>query len=370
MNPVLQRLVRRPTFPPALILPTVIMLIFSFFALSAATDPQRVMPVVSLGIVDLDSASPAPIGPRLAAGLDQALPMSVVSFAAEADGRRALDEGDVVALLVIPEGFAASLGQGTPATLPIIVSQHLSQLEGQLVTTLPVQLQAVIGGAVSALAGGAANPPPAPMVTVVPEFLHAAPNPTALVAPAVMLQATWLAGFVGALLVFITTRGERTREAALTVSMFRSVVPLVATALASLVLAIVVSWTTGLWGSVFVIWGVVWVSAAAVALLFLGLFSLLSFAAIVIVLPTVFYQAALAGAQAPIAALPDWLRWAADAVPFSAVVEGYRWALIGGPDSWNPWGTMLIIAAIGLALVWIGTFVHARLRRVTIAAAT
>ena len=51
-----------------------------------------------------------------------------------------------------------------------------------------------------------------------------------------------------------------------------------------------------------------------------------------------------------------------------AEIKGYRWALIGGPDGWNPWGTMLILMAAGIALVWLGTFLHARLRPVTLAA--
>ncbi|MCW5696380.1 MAG: ABC transporter permease [Bauldia sp.] len=360
--------VRRPTFRPAIMLPSAIVLIFSLFTLSAATDPQRVLPVVSVGIVDLDADSPAALGTRLAAGLDAALPMAVIPFAAEATARGALDEGDVAAVLIIPSGFSAAVAAGDAIRLPVLASQHLSQIESQLATTLPAQLQAVIGGAVAGLASGG-EAPAAPTIVVAPELLHAAPNATALVAPPTMLQATWLAALAGSILLFLTTRGDRRREAALPVAILRSAVPPVAFAIAGLVLAFVVCWTTGLWSSFLALWATVWISATGVALLSMGLFSVLGFFAIVILLPTVFYQAALAGAQAPIAALPDWLGWAADLFPFHAVIEGYRRVLIGGPDGWSPWGTMLVVAASGLALIWIGTFLYARRSPVPIAPA-
>ena len=363
MHAIIERLRTSPFFAPAIAAPILIAFIFSFFSLSAAPDPERIAHSVTLGIVNLDAGAPGlpiKIGEQLVAGLSANAPFGTAAFTAEADGRAALEAGDVTALLVLPETFTASVAAKGPVPIKIVATQHLSGAETQFGAVLPTQLQFAINTALGQIAqrmGGT----PSPVVAAETEVLHTSPNAPASLAPFVVTSAMWLAGLVGGLMVLLASRGAADAATAPAFATVRSIQPLVVTLLSSLVLALVVSGATGLWGSFVALWLVLWVLAYAIAILALGLFALFDFWALVVILPLVFYQGAINGAQLPVAAGPDWLRWLSEALPFDAPVMAVRSLLIGGPD--GGWLTAaLLSAATGLVLVWAGTLLWARMR--------
>ena len=92
----------------------------------------------------------------------------------------------------------------------------------------------------------------------------------------------------------------------------------------------------------------------AASWLLAGLFALFRMFALILVLPIVFYQGAIGGTQAPVAAAPKWLRNIAEAIPFDAVGEIYRGAIIVGTGDF-PATTILLTAGIGLLLIWLGS---------------
>jgi hypothetical protein len=178
-----------------------------------------------------------------------------------------------------------------------------------------------------------------------------------------MTFATWLASFVGAMMLFIATRPERGPETMVPVGLVRSVLPILAPALAALALALVVATALGTWSIFLSLWLTIWLAIAALTLLIGGLFAIFGLWSIIVILPVVFYQGALSGAQAPIGAAPDWLRAAGEALPFDRLSIAYRSLVIGGPETAVPVGLLLAVAVAGLALVWLGTWFHRRVWR-------
>lgn len=363
MHAIIERLRASPFFAPAIAAPILIAFIFSFFSLTAAPDPERIAHSVTLGIVNLDAGAPGlpiKIGEQLVAGLSANAPFGTATFADEAAGRAALEAGDVTALLVLPETFTGSVAAKGPVPVKIVTTQHLSAAQTQLGGVLPTQLQFAINTALGQVAqrmGGAAGP----VVAAETEVLHASPGAAASLAPAIVTSALWLAGLVGGLMVLLASRGAADAQTAPAFATVRSIQPLVVTLASSLVLSLVVAGTTALWGSFLALWIMLWVLAYAIAILALGLFAVLDLWALVVILPLVFYQAALNGAQLPIAAGPDWLHWLSESLPFTAPVMAVRSLLIGGPD--GGWlGSAILAAVTGLVLVWAGTFLWARMR--------
>jgi hypothetical protein len=146
------------------------------------------------------------------------------------------------------------------------------------------------------------------------------------------------------------------------VAMLRTVLPIVVAGIASLSLAFIVAGTTALWSDFFGLWLMAWLATAAIMLVIGGLFSLLEFPAILIALPVVFYQTAVSGAQAPPDAAMTWIGWLGDVLPLHELVVGYRTILIGGPDGGVPIGTAFVALLVGAGLIWVGTWVHVRMR--------
>jgi ABC-2 type transport system permease protein len=375
MEEVLQRIREHQMLRPAIAAPIAIMIIFSLFNLTAAPDQSRVPAAVTLGIVNLDEGAPgtpAPVSEQLVAGMQAGLPVGSARYADAAVARTALDDGEISAFLVFPAEFSRQvLSQGS-VDVSFVASQHLSLAETQLAGTLSRQLQASLSAAIAGIrlanatggapeggAPGAAAPPPGANVTV--EFLYAATTPAALSAPFVMTFATWIAAFVGALMAFLATRPVKGPETTVPVSGVRTILPIAVTGVASLALAVTVAWTTDNWDEIVAIWLFAWLASAALTLLIAGLFAVLSFFAILVVLPAVFYQSALSGTQIPVEAAPDWLRSIADALPFSELGTGYRALVIGGPDGSMPILLLIVTAVIGVALIWAGTWFYHRL---------
>lgn len=379
MDKTLARIRANPLFRAAIAAPIAIMLIFSLFNLTAAPDQERLPASISLAIVNLDEGLPQQplLSEQLLSGLAENVPANARRFDDETAAMDALEEGDVSAILIVPGDFSAAvMGEG-PVTLRLVGSQHLSRSETQFTAGLAGQIEGAISSAVAGIRLAAATgefPPaagaalPGPTAIVESDFLYEANNAAAISAPFVMTFATWLAAMVGGLMAFLATRGEKDPATFAPVALVRTAVPLIVPSVASLVLALVVAWTTDNWGELFVLWLFAWLATSALMLLVSGLFSIFGVAALLLAIPAVFYQAALSGTQAPTAAIPDWLQSVADAVPFDALGTAYRSIVIGG-DASLPVLLSLSTGVLGIALIWVGTWLHTRFTRTAAGAA-
>jgi hypothetical protein len=363
MHALVRELRGSPFFRGAIVAPVAIMFFFSFFALSAAPDPDRMAKAITLGIVNLDEGAPMlpiKVGDQLIAGLAGNAPFATRALESEEAGRAALDAGEVSALLILPAEFTRAVAQrgAVPVPIKVVTSQHLSAAEAQMAAAIPGQLQLGINTALATMAR-AFGIQGAPTVEASVETLHVSRGGAASLAPVIATQAIWLAGFVGALMLFAATRQAHAPASAL--SAVRSLLPAVSTGIASLVLALTVGWATGQWSALPALWGVGWLAAYAVTIMALGAFSVAGFWAALVVLPLAFWQPVLSGAQMPLAGAPEWLSAIGEAAPFHVLPAMFRSILIGGPDhaflSAAGWA-----ALIGLALVWGGTYAWSMIR--------
>ena len=146
------------------------------------------------------------------------------------------------------------------------------------------------------------------------------------------------------------------------VAAVRTLLPIATVGVGTLFAILVVGFYADLWAGFFAPWFYLWLVGLAAAWLFMGLFSVFSFFAIVVALPLAFYQGPIAGVIAPAAAAPGWLAWVADIMPLDDLMFGMRAILIGGPDGAVPLGTVFVVLLVGLALIWAGTAGHAMRR--------
>jgi len=346
-----------PILRVALAVPVLIMFVFSFFNLSAPLDQQRAIGALDVGLVNADEGvGPMVLSENLTGAMGAALPFTLVSLSDEDAGRAALDAGTISALVLIPADFTQAATTGGPISLRVIGTQHLSAVESQFGAMLGGQLQAGVSAALAQALAPLGRTPPA--VIVESEMLHSAANATTLMAAPIMVFAIWVAGLAGSAALFAATRALAVSRGAATVAWLRTLPPAAVTGLATLLLALTVAWLTGQWGGFFALWLLSWLAAYAVTVLFGGLFASIGLWALILIVPTVFYQATLSGAQAPVAAAPDWLAWFGEALPFSALPEALRSVLIGGPV-----GPLVPVASltalIGVALIFAGTYLWA-----------
>lgn len=350
-----------PLLRAALVLPVAIMLIFSFFNLSATIDPQRAMGQLRAGIVNLDEGmGPVRLTDRLLEGMQANLPFAATAFDEETAGRAALESGEVSALVIFPADFTRSATGGGPIVVEVVGTQHLSIVEGQLGTMLAPQLQAGMSAALGQAMSAMGRTPP--QVMVQSSLLHEAPNQTALMAPAISVFAIWVASLVGAVVLYFATRPMVGTEGALRVASVRAFLPFAVVGVATFLLTLVICWLAESWDAFVALWAVTWLAGYAVTALLLGLVALFTGWALVVIVPLVFYQAALSGAQAPVAAIPDWLRPLGEALPFSVLPAGLRSVLIGGPDGgFVAVGIATLI--IGVVLIFAGTYLWRAMNR-------
>ncbi len=357
-----EELRHNPIMRAALVVPVVIMFLFSFFSLSAPLDAQKAMAGLSVGIVNLDTGmGPLKLSDRMMDAMGERLPFGVTPFDSAEAGRAALEAGDVAALITVPADFSSAATSGGTINMLLTATQHLTPVETQLGNMLGQQLQA---GAASAMAQ--APLPIKPTLTVTTEYLHEAPNQSATLAPAIATFAIWVGSLAGGVMLFLATEQARAGLGASRVAGMRIAVPLVVSGVASLVLALVIAWLGESWGGFMPLWLVLWAGVYAVGLLIGGLLSVFKLWALLLILPLVFYQNLLAGGQAPVSAAPDWLRWLGEALPFHALPDALRSVLIGGPGGafWPAAGWTVLI---GVVLIVLGTYVWSAVKRNTVA---
>ncbi|MCK4860528.1 MAG: hypothetical protein KAS85_01270 [Rhodobacteraceae bacterium] len=357
MLEVLRNLRAHPMFRAAMIVPTSIMLIFSVFNLTAPPDPARQAASFQLGIVNQDKGSifpPIKVSEKVLEGLLGNLPFTVTHIVTTNAARDALEQGDVAAVLIFPETFTKTAMSSEQVEFEIWNSQHLTIAETALGAQLPTMLQLGMSAAVASMreALAAGRLPTAEMpVTAKIETFNKAQSGASLVAPFVMTSATWLAAMVGAIMLFLATKGVPYGASK---ALVRTIVPVISLGLASLALAGVVSLTIGD-GSLFLpVWMTVWGAAVCIGWLINGLFAIFGMWSLIAVLPAAFYQPAIGGVQAPITAAPEWLSSIAEVLPFDQLGATYRSIILGG-GSGIPVTQFVWVGLNGLVLIWLGS---------------
>ena len=157
----------------------------------------------------------------------------------------------------------------------------------------------------------------------------------------------------GALLLALSTRGLARGGAAV----IRTVLPVISLGVAALVISGVVAGATADWGLFVPVLLAVWPTALALGWLMTGILALIGPIALLVLLPVVFYQSALGGVMAPVAAAPAWLARVGEAVPFDAVGAFYR-GVIHGTGTSMPVDWLGGAAVLGVALIWLSAVVR------------
>ncbi|MBV7380298.1 YhgE/Pip domain-containing protein [Maritimibacter dapengensis] len=361
MKQLMHSFLSAPTARPALIVPALVMIVFSLFTLTAPMDPARSAASITLGIVNEDAGLPMPpikVSERMLQGLSGQLPFQTQAFDSRADAEAALAAGDISVVLHFPEDFSQNAMRGDQAVFDIVTGSHLTvaevQVTQQLQQMLPAAMSAGVASMKLAISQGqmpSGQMPVAANVTALGEPADMA----AVQAPFAMLYTTWLASFVGAVMMTLATRGRADRG---TMATTRSVLPVLSTGLAALCLALVVGFTVD-WGAALPAWLAVWPTALALTWLLTGLLSLLGLWVIVLILPLVFYQSAIGGVMAPTAAAPAWLADTIGALGLDQIGAAYR-AAVHGMGAAYPLVLIATIAILGLALIWIKAALPAR----------
>ena len=352
---------RSKLFKPAIMVPTMIMLIFSLFNLTAPTDPVRTASAFNLGVVNQDEGltfPPMNLATIAMEGIAGSMPFTVTALDDPEIARAALESGDVATVILFPADFSKLAVSDKNFSIEIWNTQHLTVAETQMASQLPMMIQMALSSGVSnlRLAMSKGQMPSLDLtVTANVETLHRAENTATLPAPFVMTFTSWLAAMVGTILLFLAT----SQMASLNRAYIRTLVPVMTMGLASFVLALVVVSTTLQWEQFIGIWLNVWIVSLCLVWLFMGIFELVGLWSLIVILPTVFYQSVLGGSMAPVAAAPDWLREIGEIIPFDSIGAAYRGVMYdagaGLPFIW-----LLSAALIGIILIWGSAIIRSR----------
>ena len=362
MSATLARLKENHLFIPAMIVPSLIMLVFSLFNMTAPLDPERAASVFSLGVVNQDeglTSSPIRVSSRMLGGLGENLPFKISEFKTIDLARAALEAGEIAAVVVFSPEFSKNAIGDENFEIEIWNAQHLSVSETGMATQLPMMIQTAMSGGVAnlRLAFAKGQPPTGGfLVTAKVTTLYETDSPARLIAPFVMTFTTWFAAFVGALLLFRATRSDLDPKE---MAGFRTLLPVINLCGASFILAIVIAAATGDWGLLIPVWWNVWLVAVCLGWLMGGLFAVFGMISILVILPLTFYQSALGGAMIPVAAAPGWLRVIGEMVPFDTLGAAYRGVIHGAGFS-LPLIWLGGAACVGLVLIWSAGLISAR----------
>ena len=358
---LIHRFLSAPLARPAMIVPTVIMLVFSVFTLTAPMDPARLAPAITLGIVNQDEGLTMPpirISERMLSGLSGQLPFQTRAFDTTEAAQAALAAGEVSVVVGFPPDFSKRAFAGQQASVDIVTAPQVTvaeaQIAGQLERLLPAAMSAGVASMKLAMASGQMPTGEMPVVANVTRL--GADEPAAAgQAPFVMLYTTWLAAFVGAMMMTLATRARPDRG---TVAVTRTLLPIAITGVASLALSLIVGATVG-WAVLIPTWLAVWPTTLALTWFFVGLLSVLGLWMVAVILPLVFYQSAIGGVMMPAAAAPDWLGAITGWAGLDQVGAAYR-GVVHGMALPYPVTLIAIFAVVGLCLIWLRTLMPVR----------
>ena len=348
-------------FKPAIMVPAMIMLIFSLFNLTAPADPVRTAAAFNLGVVNQDEGltfPPMKLASLAMEGIAGSMPFTVTVLDDPEIARSALESGDVATVILFPADFSRLAVGDKNFSIEMWKTEHLTVAETQMASQLQMMIPMALSNAVAnlRLAMSKGQMPSLDLtVTADVKTLHSAENTATLPAPFVMTFTSWLAAMVGTILLFLAT----SQMASLNRAYVRTLVPVMTMGLASFVLALVVVSTTLQWAQFIGIWLNVWIVSLCLVWLFMGIFELVGLWSLIVILPTVFYQSVLGGSMAPVAAAPDWLREIGEIIPFDSIGAAYRGVMYdaggGLPFIW-----LLSAALIGIILIWGSAIIRGR----------
>ena len=344
---------RSELFKPAIMVPAIIMLIFSLFNLTAPADPVRTASAFNLGVVNQDEGltfPPMKLATMAINGISGNLPFNLMELDNPEIARSALEAGEVATVIVFPEDFSKLAVGDKNFSIEILKTQHLTVSETQIASQLPMMIEFALSSAVAnlRLARSKGQMPSLDLtVTADVDTLHSAESTATLPAPFVMTFTSWLAAMVGTILLFLAT----SQMARLNRAYIRTLVPVMTMGLASFVLALVVAFTTSQWDQFIGVWLSVWIVSLCLVWLFMGIFEVAGIWSLVVILPAVFYQSVLGGSMAPIAAAPNWLREIGEIIPFDSIGVAYR-GVIYNTGGGLPFIWLLSAALIGIILIW------------------
>ncbi len=353
---------RSSLFKPAIIVPTVIMLIFSIFTLTAPSDPVRIASSFKIGIVNKDIGPSLPlVSTQAIKTISKALPYRVTLFKDTDTAREALTNGNVATVITFPENFTRLAFSNKSLAIDILNSQHLTIAETQMANQIPSIIQMALSNFISSLRlSKTSNQKPSTGMLVMTnvEKLFIAKSLASISAPFVMSFTTWMASMVGSILLFLGTRQMPLHRRAYV----RTIVPIMVMGFASFCLTTVIILTTLQWEIFLIAWLSVWLVCLCLTWLFLGVFEIIGLSALIIILPIVQYQSVLSGSMMPISAAPDWLERIGTAIPFDSLGEAYR-AIIFDSGGSLPFAWLLGAASVGIILSWGSAIFKGRMKR-------
>ena len=348
-------------FKPAIMVPAMIMLIFSLFNLTAPADPERTAAAFNLGVVNQDEGltfPPMKLASLAMEGIAGSMPFTVTVLDDPEIARSALESGDVATVILFPADFSKLAVGDKNFSIEMWKTEHLTVAETQMASQLQMMIPMALSNAVANLRPAMSKgqmPSLDLTVTADVKTLHSAENTATLPAPFVMTFTSWLAAMVGTILLFLAT----SQMASLNRAYVRTLVPVMTMGLASFVLALVVVSTTLQWAQFIGIWLNVWIVSLCLVWLFMGIFELVGLWSLIVILPTVFYQSVLGGSMAPVAAAPNWLREIGEVIPFDSIGAAYRGVMYDAGEG-LPFIWLLSAALIGIILIWGSAIIRSR----------
>ncbi len=133
---------RSKLFRAAIIVPTVIALIFSIFNLTAPNDPEKISSNFKLGIVNLDKSKSFPLlSTQAIKSISRSLPFRVGLFKDSENAKTALAKGEISSVIIFPEDFSEQALGKKSISVKVINSDHLTASETQIASQLPSTFQ-------------------------------------------------------------------------------------------------------------------------------------------------------------------------------------------------------------------------------------
>jgi len=349
-------------FRAAIVVPTLIALIFSIFNLTTPNDPEKISANFRLGIVNLDASKSFPIVSTQAIKvISRSLPFRIALFKDYEVAKTALSNGEISSVIIFPEDFSELALSESSLNIKVINSDHLTVSETQIASQLPSTFQMGLSAFISnlRLAKIQNKAPSSKMpIQIELETLYKAQSLSSIPSPFVMSFITWLSAMAGSVLLFLATN----QVTPLNRAYIRTVIPIMTMGLSTLALALVVTFTTLQWEVFIMSWLVSWLISVCLSWLFLGIFATIGLSALILILPVVFYQSALSGTIIPLTAAPEWLELIGTSVPFDSIGRAYR-SVIFGSNGELPLLWLGSAAFIGLILNWVSEILRGRMKR-------
>jgi putative membrane protein len=356
----IKQLLRQRDARAALAVWIIVPALFLFFATSLAVDPAANLDELRLGAAIEDDGVSTPggevaIGPRLVEGLESQMGLQVTTYDTEAALREAIDEREVAAGIVVPDGSTQDLMTGGPIELGIIRTDANDPITNAFTANLAGQLAANLNAVLPTMLPGA-EPPAPPPVTVAADTIAPTADFRFTTVMAALLLPLWMAGVAFSALLSRAGDAIRRTVGAGATAASELTAAIVGAGVVAAVLVIGLATFTWNWEIDLIgLFGFGWLGLTAIALVLLGAvrsFGLEIGAGLGVL--ALFVQQPVSGAAFPAAMAPDVVAWAEPVAPLRYLVEGMRNLLIGGSTTPDMVLALSVIGLVGLGVALIG----------------